>query len=69
MLIITSQIVLLLAAIIIPLKSKKSSIKARYTRYNIDTDTSNSSYAINEFGSLELINRINTAGPAPEMEN
>lgn len=66
MLIITSQIILLLAAIIMPLKSKKSPIKSRY---KIDTDTSNASYAINDFGSLEFINRINTAGPAPEMEN
>jgi len=67
MLIITSQIVLLLATIIMPLKSKKGRIKTR--RYKIDTDTSNASYAINEFGSLEFINKINTTGPSSEIEN
>lgn len=50
-----------------PLKSKKGRIKTR--RYKIDTDTSNASYAINEFGSLEFINKINTTGPSSEIEN
>jgi hypothetical protein len=38
-------------------------------QYKIDTDTTNSQYAVNEFGTLERINRINTTGHKPEVEN
>ncbi|MES2425872.1 MAG: hypothetical protein V4560_02825 [Bacteroidota bacterium] len=55
MLVITLQIVLLLAAIVLPLKTRKNKIDSRY---KIDTDTSNALYAVNEYGTLEKINRI-----------
>jgi hypothetical protein len=65
MLLITLQIVLLLTAILMPLSTWKN--KARIIPFKIDTDTSNSLYAVNEFGTLELINRINTANQQPEV--
>ena len=73
MLIIISQVVLLLVAVALPLKSKKERAKRlevtkMILNYRIDTDTSNANYAINEFGTLEKINRINW-GQRPEVEN
>lgn len=55
MLVITLQIGLLLAAIILPLKTRKNKTTIPY---KVDTDTSNALYAVNEYGTLEKINRI-----------
>lgn len=73
MLIIISQVVLLLVAIALPLKNKRErersqKVITRIQRYRIDTDTSKANYAINEFGTLERINRINW-DEKPEFEN
>lgn len=54
MLLITLKIVLLLSSIIIPLSTKGYKAKKRL---NIDTDTRNATYAINENGLLEKIQR------------
>jgi hypothetical protein len=67
MLIVTSQIVLLITAILMPLSTRKNN--NHKFQYKIDTDTTNSQYAVNEFGILERINRINTTGHKPEVEN
>jgi predicted DNA-binding ArsR family transcriptional regulator len=50
-----------------PLSTRKS--RNRKVQYKIDTDTSNSLYAVNAFGTLEKINRVNTNGHKPEVEN
>ncbi|MFD2871765.1 hypothetical protein ACFS5N_04760 [Mucilaginibacter ximonensis] len=73
MLIIISQVVLLLAALALPLKNKRVKVKniraiKPIRSYRIDTDTSNANYAINEFGTLERINRVNW-DEKPEFEN
>ncbi|MBC7400008.1 MAG: hypothetical protein H7289_08685 [Mucilaginibacter sp.] len=67
MLLVASQIVLLLTAILMPLSIRKS--RNPKHQHKIDTDTSNSQYAVNEFGTLERINRTNTTGHTPEVEN
>jgi hypothetical protein len=66
MLLVASQIVLLIVAIM-PLSTRKN--RTQKSQYKIDTDTSNSLYAVNEFGTLERINRTNTTGHKPEVEN
>ncbi len=63
MLLITLQIGLLLEAIILPLKTRKNKTK---TLYKIDTDTSNSLYAVNEHGMLE---KIKISKQKPTVEN
>lgn len=73
MLIIISQVVLLLVAVVLPVKQKRDRAKRleeteKVQRYKIDTDTSNANYAINKFGTLERINRINWY-ENPEFEN
>ena len=56
MLITAFQIIILLAAILLPVRSGKLKKKPAY---HIDCDTSNSQYAINEKGMLEEINKGN----------
>ncbi|MES2374942.1 MAG: hypothetical protein V4553_00095 [Bacteroidota bacterium] len=67
MLVVTSQIVLLIIAVLMPLNIRKNN--KRKIQYRIDTDTSNSLYAVNEFGTLEKINRLNPTDHKPEVEN
>jgi hypothetical protein len=50
-----------------PLITRKNN--SRKIKYKIDTDTSNSLYAVNAFGTLEKINRLNTTDHKPEVEN
>jgi len=71
MLIIISQIILLLVAVALPLRHRRSRLKRfRFKEsYKIDTDTRYANYAINEFGSLEKISRVSSADQTPEMEN
>lgn len=54
MLLITLKIVLLLSSIVIPLSTKKNKVKKGF---DIDTDTTDATYAINENGLLEKIHR------------
>lgn len=70
MLIIISQVVLLLIALALPLKNKRERFKKMEIPkvYKIDTDTRNANYAVNEFGTLERINRANL-DEKPEIES
>ncbi|HWZ36604.1 MAG TPA: hypothetical protein VNW51_10610 [Mucilaginibacter sp.] len=70
MLIVISQVLLLLAAVALPLGSKRKLVGNIEIKkeYRIDTDTSNANYAINEFGTLEKINRLSWTDERPEME-
>ncbi|MGF7078200.1 hypothetical protein [Mucilaginibacter sp. UYCu711] len=67
MLLVILQVVVLITAILMPLSTRKDN--SRNIKYKIDTDTSNSLYAVNAFGTLEKINRLNTTGHKPEVEN
>ncbi len=67
MLLVTLQVVVLITAILIPLSIRKKN--NRPIKYKIYTDTSNSLYAVNSFGTLEKINRLNTTDHKPEIEN
>ena|GEM_PF-1865460 len=68
---IVVQVVLLVIAIALPLKSRKSRFRKKEVKqnYRVDTDTSNAHYAINEFGGLEKIDRITWPDKKPEVEN
>jgi hypothetical protein len=55
MLLISSQIVLVLSAILIPFYAK---VRRSKPRFKIDTDTNDANYAINEHGLLERYNRV-----------
>lgn len=71
MLVIISQVLLLIAAIVLPLNSRRGLFNKRKNskNYRIDTDTSNANYAISEFGTLEKINPINRTDEKPEIGN
>lgn len=78
MLFIVAQVLLLAVAVAMPFKSKNSRNKRMELRnnrvefrrlYRIDTDTSHANYAINEFGTLEKISRLNWTDEKPEVEN
>lgn len=71
MLIVISQVLLLLVALALPLRRKKKRVKDVEIKkeYKIDTDTHNANYAINEFGTLEKIDRHSWTDEKPEMEN
>ena len=57
MILLILKIALLLAAIVIPLRPRKSKAKPA-NKLKVDTDTKNAHYAINENGSLEEINKL-----------
>jgi hypothetical protein len=56
MLLIVLKIALLLGSIIIPLRPKKNKSRA-VTKFNINSDTADSQYAVNKNGMLEEINK------------